>query len=167
MDFFKVLPRFAQIGHMMENTNLLDDVDAIWAPLIEEAEARVHGQGELVTSGNLAEVNVALGKQAKLLVEMRRHTKHEVKQVSTRLFVSFYPFWLGSLTLSFQLTMQTVASKSPLGWAVVHKIEGTKDFDKEVIDLDGEEVRKVEKDLVAYNSECTVSNLFFLTFGWL
>ena len=72
---------------MMENTNLLDDVDAIWAPLIEEAEARVHGQGELVTSGNLAEVNVALGKQAKLLVEMRRHTKHEVKQVSTRLFL--------------------------------------------------------------------------------
>ena len=63
--------------------------------------------------------------------------------------------------------MQTVASKSPLGWAVVHKIEGTKDFDKEIIDLDGEEVRKVEKDLVAYNSECTVSNLFLLDFLWL
>ena len=54
-----------------------------------------------------------------------------------------------------QLTMQTVASKSPLGWAVVHKLEGSVDFDKDIIDMDGEEVRKAEKDLVAYNSECT------------
>ena len=51
--------------------------------------------------------------------------------------------------------MQTVASKSPLGWAVVHKLEGSVDFDKDIIDMDGEEVRKAEKDLVAYNSECT------------
>ena len=49
--------------------------------------------------------------------------------------------------------MQTVASKSPLGWAVVHKIEGTKDFDTDVVDLNGEEVRKAEKELIAYNSE--------------
>ena len=40
--------------------------------------------------------------------------------------------------------MQTVASNSPLGWAVVHKVEGTKDFDPDVIDLNGEDVRKAE-----------------------
>ena len=40
--------------------------------------------------------------------------------------------------------MQTVASKSPLGWAVVHRVEGTKDFDPDVIDLNGEDVRKAE-----------------------
>ena len=49
--------------------------------------------------------------------------------------------------------MQTVASKSPLGWALAHKIKGTKDFDKKVIDLDGEEVRKAERDLVVHDSE--------------
>ena len=47
--------------------------------------------------------------------------------------------------------MQTVARKSPLGWAVVHKIEGTKDFDPDVVDLNEEDVRKVEKELIAYN----------------
>ena len=45
--------------------------------------------------------------------------------------------------------MQAVASKSSLGWALVYKIKGTKDFNKEVLDLDGEEVRKAEKELIA------------------
>ena len=44
--------------------------------------------------------------------------------------------------------MQAVASKSSLGWALVYKIKGTKDFNKEVLDLDGEEVRKAEKELI-------------------
>ena len=44
--------------------------------------------------------------------------------------------------------MQTVASKSPLGWALVHKIEETKDFDMEILVMDGEKVRKAEKELI-------------------
>ena len=68
------------------------------------------------------------------------------------------------LIFCFQLTMQTVASKSPLGWAVVHKIEGAKDFDPDVVDLDGYEVRKAEKELIAYNSESFAVNLSPLLF---
>ena len=63
------------------------------------------------------------------------------------------------LIFCFHLTMQTVASKSLLGWAVVHKIEGTKDFDPDVVILDGDEVRKAEKELIAYNSEFFAFNL--------
>ena len=66
--------------------------------------------------------------------------------------------------ISAQLTMQTVASKSPLGWSVVHKLEGSVDFDKDIIDMDGEEVRKAEKELVAYNSECTFPFDFLFKF---
>ena len=55
--------------------------------------------------------------------------------------------------------MQTVARKSPLGWAVVHKIEGTKDFKPDVVHMNGEEFRKAEKELIAYNSESFVFNL--------
>ena len=54
--------------------------------------------------------------------------------------------------------MQTVASKSPLDWTIVHKIEGTKDFDKKVLDFDGKVVRKVEKELITYNTEFFVSD---------
>ena len=63
------------------------------------------------------------------------------------------------LIFYFQLTMQTVASKSPLGWAVVHKIEGTNNFDPDVVDLNGEDVRKAEKELISYNSESFAFNL--------
>ena len=49
--------------------------------------------------------------------------------------------------------MQTVASKSPLGWAVVRKLESFLDFDTEVIGLNGEEGRRAEKELISYNSE--------------
>ena len=56
--------------------------------------------------------------------------------------------------------MQMVASKSPSGLAVVHKFKGTKDFDLDVVDLYGEEVRKAEKELIVYNSESFVFNLF-------
>ena len=54
--------------------------------------------------------------------------------------------------------MQTVAIKSPLDWALVHKIKGTKDFDPEVLNLDGEDVRKAEKELITYNTEFFVSD---------
>ena len=56
--------------------------------------------------------------------------------------------------------MQTVASKSPLGWALVHKIEGNKDFDPEVLELDGEDVRKAKKELITYNSKFLFAVLF-------
>ena len=81
-----------------------------------------------------------------------------------------------ALIFGFQLSMQTVASKSPLDWPLVHKIEGSKvdhhakkcglgsilcytqDFDPTVIDLNKDDVRKAEKDLMAYNSESFVGN---------
>ena len=63
---------------MLEKINMLDDLDAIWKPIADEAEKREHGQGELATSGNLVDINLALGKQAELFVEMRKHVKHEV-----------------------------------------------------------------------------------------
>ena len=53
-----------------------------------------------------------------------------------------------------------------MGWALVHKIKGTKVFDKEVLDLDGEEVRKAEKELITYNSEFFVSDFSPIS-NWL
>ena len=60
--------------------------------------------------------------------------------------------------------MQTVASKSPLGWAVVRKLEGSLDFDLEVIDFNGEEVRRAEKELIAYNSESLAFSLSLILY---
>ena len=98
---------------------------------------------KFIKAGNIIQVNLVLGRQAKLIIELRKHIKHEV--IRFHLFCLDWSLILVLVRLvlifCFQLTMQTVASKSPLGWAVVHKIEGTKDFDPDVVDLDGEEVR--------------------------
>ena len=45
---------------------------------------------------------------------------------------------------------------------MVRKLEGFMDFDPEVIDLNGEEVRKAEKELIAYNSESFAFNLYLI-----
>ena len=44
-----------------------------------------------------------------------------------------------------ELRMQVVASKSPLGWALVRRIEADPDYEKSIIGIDGDEVRKWEK----------------------
>ena len=42
---------------------------------------------------------------------------------------------------------------------MVHKMEGTKNFDPDVINFSEEEVRKAEKGLIAYNSEYFAFNI--------
>ena len=64
--------------------------------MVKEAE---DSEGKVVTctcNGNADSVNAAVFKQAALLVELRQHVKHKLR-------------------------MQIVASKSSLGWKLVHR----------------------------------------------
>ena len=92
---------FTQIDHLMKSIHVLSDVDDIWAKPIREAEV---GGGKVVMGKNIDAVNLALTRQAKLLVELKKHVTHELR-------------------------MQTVASKSALGWKLVHRWE--LDFSRE------------------------------------
>ena len=57
---------------MMEAISLLDDLDGIWALIVVDAEAKEHGKNVLAKIGNMAQVNLALGRQARLLVDLRK-----------------------------------------------------------------------------------------------
>ena len=46
-----------------------------------------------------------------------------------------------------------MVSKSPLGWNLVRRIEVNPDYEKSFLGIDGEEVRKWEKDMVTYNKD--------------
>ena len=46
-----------------------------------------------------------------------------------------------------------MVSKSPLGWNLVRRHKVDPDCEKSFLDIDGEEVRKWEKDMVTYNKD--------------
>ena len=52
-----------------------------------------------------------------------------------------------------ELQMQVVTSKSPLGWALVCRIDADPDYEKSFLGIDGDEVWKWEKEMVTYNSK--------------
>lgn len=110
---------------MMNGLFILDDVDAVWDAMAKQAEVV---DGQIVTELNIAAVNLAMAKQAELLVKMRAFFKSELK-------------------------CQVVASKSLCGWKTVHKIEDDPDFNKDIIGIDGEEVRKLEKEILLRESK--------------
>ena len=105
---------------MMEAISLLDDLDGVWASIVADAEAKEYGKNVLAETGNIVQVNHALGRQARLLVDLRKHTKHEVIQFHLLCACWFHILVLVRLLLTFcfQLTMQTVAIKSPLVEAI-------------------------------------------------
>ena len=74
---------------MREGANLLDDVDAVWAPFLEDAKMWEYGPDEIVTYGNLAKINLALGKQTKILVELCKHIEHKMKRFQFFCWVLF------------------------------------------------------------------------------
>ena len=78
---------------MMKAIHLLNDVDGVWAKPVKVAE---EGGVQVVTEKNVAAANLATAKQAKLLVALRELVQHKLK-------------------------MQTIASKSVLGWKLVHR----------------------------------------------
>ena len=49
--------------------------------------------------------------------------------------------------------MQVVVSKSPLSWNLVRRIEVDPDYEMAFLGIDGEEVRKWEKDMVTCNKD--------------
>lgn len=117
----------AQIAFIMNGLFILDDVDSVWDVMAKQAEVV---DGQIVTEQNIAAVNAAIAKQAELLVKMRKHFKSELKS-------------------------QVVASKSLCGWKTVHRIEEDPDFNKDIIGIDGEEVRKLEKEIMQRESKCS------------
>ena len=64
---------------MMEAISLLDDLDNAWALIIAYAEAKdkERGKDKMAEAGNIIQINLVLGRQAKLLVKLRKHIKHE------------------------------------------------------------------------------------------
>ena len=52
--------------------------------------------------------------------------------------------------------MQTMASKSPLGWSLVKRIKDNPDYEKSDLGINGKDVRTWEKELVSYNSKSTL-----------
>ena len=52
-----------------------------------------------------------------------------------------------------ELQMQVVASKSPLGWNLVHRIKVKPNYEKSFLGIDGDKVQKWEKDMVTYNKD--------------
>ena len=105
----------------MKGLHMLDDVDSVWSAVAKQEER----EGvQVVTEANTASVNLALEKQAKILVDMRGHLRHE-------------------------LAMQTVASKSRYGWKAVQWKEASKVYDKALIGIDEGDVRKAEKQVLA------------------
>jgi hypothetical protein len=117
-------PRRA-IEHGMKTMNMFEDVDELWDELAETAEA---GGLHVATQHNLVEVNKAIDQQAEIFGKLRKHVQHEI-------------------------AMQVVASKSPLAWKTVKKLEGSEDFDKEKLGIDEKEVRDAEKALMLYEKE--------------
>ena len=69
-----------QVGHLIEGSNLLNQVDDLWAPFAEGAKGWKYGPREIGKAGKLVEVNIALDQQAKLLEELRRHINNKVLQ---------------------------------------------------------------------------------------
>ena len=124
---FHALSCCAQIAFIMNGLFILDDVDSVWDVMAKQAEVV---DGQIVTEQNIAAVNAAIAKQAELLVKMRKHFKSELKS-------------------------QVVASKSLCGWKTVHRIEEDPDFNKDIIGIDGEEVRKLEKEIMQRESKCS------------
>lgn len=105
----------------MKGLHMLEDVDSVWSAVAKQEER----EGvQVVTEANTASVNLALEKQAKILVDMRGHLRHE-------------------------LAMQTVASKSRYGWKAVQWKEASKVYDKALIGIDEGDVRKAEKQVLA------------------
>ena len=105
----------------MKGLHMLEDVDSVWSAVAKQEER----EGvQVVTEANIASVNLALEKQAKILVDMRGHLRHE-------------------------LAMQTVASKSRYGWKAVQWKEASKVYDKALIGIDEGDVRKAEKQVQA------------------
>ena len=51
----------------MEGSNVLDQVEDLWAPFAEDAKGWKYGPSEIAKAGNLVEVNFALDQLAKLL----------------------------------------------------------------------------------------------------
>jgi hypothetical protein len=113
------------IEHGMKSLNLLDDMNELWVDLAEAAEA---GGQMVATRHNLVEVNLAIDKQAEIFVKMKELARHE-------------------------LAMQVVASKSPLAWKTVKRMEGAGEFDKEQLGIGEKEVRGAEKELMQYEKE--------------
>ena len=81
---------------MMEAISLLDDLYGVWAPFVANAEAKERGKNVLVETDNIFQINLVLGRQARLLVDLLKHIKHEVIQFHFICFVFvgfiFY-FW--------------------------------------------------------------------------
>ena len=109
----------------MRAMNMLEDVDDLWAGLAETAEA---GGLMVATPHNLVEVNAAIDKQAEIFVKLKNHVQHEV-------------------------AMQVVASKSPLAWKTVKKMEGSGEFNKEKLGVGEKDVRAAEKELMQYEKD--------------
>ena len=65
---------------MMEAISLLNDLDGVWARIVADAEAKERGKSVLAKIGNIIQVNLVLGRQARLLVDLQKHFKHEVIQ---------------------------------------------------------------------------------------
>ena len=105
----------------MKGLHMLEDVDSVWSAVAKQEER----EGvQVVTEANIASVNLALEKQAKILVDMRGHLRHE-------------------------LAMQTVASKSRYGWKAVQWKEASKVYDKALIGIDEGDVSKAEKQVLS------------------
>lgn len=113
------------IEHGMKAMNMLEDVDELWVGLAETAEA---GGLMVATPHNLVEVNAAIDKQAEIFVKLKNHVQHEV-------------------------AMQVVASKSPLAWKTVKKMEGSGEFNKEQLGIGEKDVRTAEKELMQYERD--------------
>ena len=52
--------------------------------------------------------------------------------------------------------MQTIVSKSQLGWTLVSRIEDDPDYEKAGLGINGKDIRTWEKELVSYNSKSTL-----------
>ena len=57
--------------------------------------------------------------------------------------------------IQLERRIQTIASKYPLRWTLVKRIEDNPDYKKADLGIDGKDVRAWEKKLVSYNSRST------------
>ena len=80
---------------------MMDDIDNVWSAIVVDAEDKKHGQDKLAEAANVAQVNRALFSQAKIIMGLRKHIKHEVIQFILFCLSYFHVLFFGLFLLIF------------------------------------------------------------------
>ena len=112
-------PRRA-VGHLMRTLHLIEDAEGVWDTLTDKASRL---EIDIIRGDNAERANEALKKQGVLMELVKKHVKEEIGN-------------------------QTIGATSVYGFKVVGFKERDPTFEKELLGVDEEEVKALEKAFV-------------------